>query len=112
MNTLPITLTQHWQPALQFLRAAVTLRTALVGAGFLAALSLGLVAANVGTAAFGCNAGQSSLVYPMYSSKGIVVDTEVRCGQPHRGCTERANAKGTFDCSPFMAPKGTLSAAR
>lgn len=112
MLTLPTTFQQYWNPAQQFIRDAVTLRTALIGAGFLAAVSVALVAVNIGNAALSCSADEDLLVYPLYSNKGLAVDSVERCGVPHRGCMERASAKGTFDCSPFMAPKGTLSAVR
>lgn len=108
MTTLPLSLTHHWQPIQQFVREAVTLRTALIGAGFLTAVSIALVAVNVGNAALSCSAGEHLLVYPMYSSKGIAVDSVERCGMPHRGCTQRKAENGVYDCSPFMAPKGLL----
>ena len=107
MNSLPLVL--HWQPTIQFLRQAVTMRTALLAAGFLAFLSLGLVAAHVSAQSVICSAGEHKLVYPVYDRKGIIIDHMTRCGDFHRGCTLRAGATNTYDCSPFMAPKGTLT---
>jgi len=56
-----------------------------------------------------CATGQNLLVYPLYDRKGIVVDTRALCGIPHRGCTQRLGEVTTYDCSPFMAPKGSLT---
>ena len=90
---------------------AVTLRTLLIIAGFVAILSLGLVAARVAASSVSCAAGESQLVYPVYDRKGIAIHSVTKCGAAHRGCTLRAgtDASPVFDCSPFMAPKGTLS---
>lgn len=103
MQTL--TLESRFQPAITFLRQAVTMRTALIAAGFLTFVSIALAAINMNVA-FKCAGSEHLLVYPVYDKKGIVVDTVSRCGTVHRGCT--LNESHSYDCSPFMAPKGTL----
>lgn len=108
MNTFPAFLLPQRNPAFRFVREAITPRTALVGAAFLAIVSLGLAAVNVGTAALSCGPGESVLVYPLYSRKGIVIDSIKRCGASHRGCTPRMGSAGVYDCSPFMAPEGVM----
>jgi hypothetical protein len=103
---LPLLVQNHW--SLKFVREAMTMRLALIGAGFLTVISVGLIAANMvaAQAAF-CGADESLLVYPTYSSKGIVAGQTETCGQPHRSCKIRDMnaANPIYDCSPFMAPK-------
>lgn len=108
MLTLPLSVFPSDHPAISFLREAVTMRTALIGGAFLVAVSVALVAVNVGSAALSCTGSERLLVYPIYSRKGLVKDTVERCGAVHRGCTERAGNAGVYDCSPFMAPEGSF----
>lgn len=86
------------------------MRLAIVAAGFLTVLSVGLVAANMVIAqAALCGTGESLLVYAQYGSKGIADGQVERCGVPHKSCKVRdmKAANPVYDCSPFMAPKTT-----
>jgi len=105
MHALPALF--YYQLAIKFIREAVTMRTALVAAGFCAILSAGFVFVDSEQIAI-CLAGEQTLVYPVYNKRGVIVDETVKCGPVHRGCTQRTNDTG-YDCSPFMAPKEVIS---
>ncbi len=102
----------HTFPTLRFLQEAMTLRLLLFAALFFTILSAALFLTHEDSAAFlGCGEGENLLVYPMYGKKGDVVDQMYRCGIPHKTCALRTAplAGPTYDCSPFMAPKGALT---
>lgn len=82
------------------------MRTVLVGAGFFACLSLALATVNT-EAAIMCIGSEKQLMYPVYNKRGVITDYTKRCGDVHRGCTERTDTE-IYDCSPFMAPKDVL----
>jgi hypothetical protein len=104
---MQLLISQYAQPTWQFAREAFTLRTMVALAVLFTMFSVMLVATRVTAAGIKCATGESRLVYPIYSKRGVVMDTVTKCGETHRGCRQRGSS-GVYDCSPFMAPKGVL----
>lgn len=88
--------------------AHVTRRMLIVLGGAFSVLALAIVMSAFYAAAPSCGAGESLLVYSRYDRKGIADGHAYRCAQPHQTCVARAGGD-TYDCSPFMAPKNSLS---
>lgn len=90
----------------------VTWKMAVAAASVTLLLASGFVIAAYASAVPSCATGESLLVYPKYDRKGIAQHFAYRCGQPHASCGQREKPLGnapTFDCSPFMLPKGAVS---
>lgn len=94
---------RHWE-WITSTKQIVTPRLLLFTALFFTILSAGLVVSRMSAAVAVCGAGESTLVYPDYNSRGVIMGENRICGDPHRSCVERAGEKGVFDCSPFMRP--------
>ena len=73
------------------------------GAGFFAAAVMIVGSVFAYDALSACRSGESLLVYPHYSRKGIVTHYKEQCGMPHAGCTVRSGSADApvYDCSPF-----------
>lgn len=85
-----------------------TPRMMIVAAGILSVFALAITASVLYAHAPSCAAGESLLVYSRYDKKGIANGHAYRCGQPHPTCVARSGGEA-YDCSPFMAPKNSLS---
>lgn len=93
------------------LSARLTPRMMLAGAAVFAILGGAIGMAAFASAVPSCAAGESLLVYSRYDRKGIAIDQQYRCAQPHQTCGLRSVPLGnapTYDCSAFVLPKGTL----
>lgn len=86
----------------------VTPRMYILAAGIFAVFAITIGVSALYAAAPSCGAGESLLVYSRYDRKGIANGHAYRCGQPHQTCVARAGGTA-YDCSPFMAPKDSLS---
>lgn len=109
MTALALTLIRS-QP-FRFLRDTIEDRVMLGAAGACALFSviMGLVFMRATFAA--CAEGESVLVYPHYSRKGIVTRYEQQCGIPHASCVMRSGGEEgkMYDCSPFAIPRNTAA---
>jgi|GEM_PF-5507771 len=101
----------NWNGLSQFLREALTVRMLLVAALFFSILSGAFYIQRAVSGGLPCARNDSMLVYPVYAKNGVIIGEESRCGIPHRMCVSRGTDHliPTYDCSPFMAPKGTFS---
>jgi hypothetical protein len=93
----------------QKVTSQITLRMAVVIASVALILTSGITLAALAAGVPSCAVGESLLVYPHYNQKGVAQNFSYRCGQPHATCGLRPiplkNAP-TYDCSPFMLPRG------